>query len=365
MFMNINKKIKSTIVLSYPKPKYIMNKISGRELLDSSGIIFYQIEKKIGKANFRKLVDKAVDETIQDQEEAGIDIITDGEQRRGHYIYYTLRHLTGFNFENMYEKPVKKIIKGKLQEAYKMLVPRVISSIKYNGPFLIDNFKYIYSRTKKDIKIGFPGPSTVVDAVKNEFYKSDKELALNYAKAVKQEVIALRNAGCQIIQFDDPGLLRNPIRTQEWGIELLDKCFEGIEGITTIVHVCRSYPNKKLEKLGIVYKSDESYYPYLLDLLRKSKIDQISIEGKQENLNPAVLKHLGQKIVILGCLDVGSEKVETVEEIVNQGKAALEYIKPEQLILGPDCGLLQISRKAAKAKLSNLAKAAEILNKIL
>ena len=133
--------------------------------------------------------------------------------------------------------------------------------------------------------------------------------------------------------------------------------------MTTIVHVCRSYPNKELEKLGIRYKSDAGYYPYLLDELQKSNIQQVSIEAKQGNMNPEVLRHLGDKMtVILGCVDCGTEEVGPVEEIVAQARAALKFVPPDRLILGPDCGMLQISRRAAKEKLANLAGAAKILN---
>jgi len=359
----MDKKIKSTVVGSYPKPDYIMGDVSGRDLLDSSGNVFSQLKEKMRETQFKRLVNKAINETIQDQEEAGIDIITDGEQRRDMYIHYILRQLKGFDFENMYKKPVKKIIGDKQQEAYIMDAPGVVAKIEYSGMILVDDFKYLQRKTKKAIKISIPGPTTMVDAVHNQLYGSDEELARDYAKAIREEVIALRDAGCNLIQFDDPGLLRNIERAKEWGVNLLDECFKDIDGITTIVHVCRSYPNKEFEKKGVIYKSDESYYPYLLDLLQDSKIDQISIEGKQGNLNPSILKHLGQKTVILGCIDVGSERIETIEEIVNQGKAALEFIEPEQLILGPDCGLLELSREVAKEKIANLGKAVEILNR--
>jgi len=193
------------------------------------------------------------------------------------------------------------------------------------------------------------------------FYKSDKELAFGYSKAIRKEVSALKKAGCKIIQFDDPGLLRNLTRSEEWGISALDTCFAGID-VTPVVHICRSYPNKKYEKKNIAYKSDQGYYPHLLNLLQKSSIDQISIEAKQDNLDPSILKNLGSKTVILGCIDVGNERVETVNEIIDQAKAALRYITPEQLILGPDCGLLELSRESSKTKLTNLAKASTILN---
>jgi len=356
-------KVKSTIIGSYPKPGYLIGDLTGRELLDSDYSFMDKRRDELGEETFNTLLDKACAEVIADQNESDIDIITDGEQRRDHYIHYILKKLNGFDYQNMYEKVVKKSIKGNQKKTETQYVPRVISKIEYKYPFLIDDFNFLKSKTKKQVKIGLPGPTTVVDAVRNEYYKTDKELAFDYAKAVSKEVKALHQTGCEIIQFDDPGLLRNLERAKDWGIEALDMCFAGVNSATIIVHVCRSYPNKQLEKLGIVYKADESYYPYLLDLLQNSRVDQISIEGKQGNLNPAVFEHAGDKTIILGCLDVGDEKVESVNEIVEQGVEALAYLKPEQLVLGPDCGLLQISREAAKGKLTNLAKAVEVLNK--
>jgi len=354
-------RIKTAIVGSYPKPSYLVGSMSGREFLDSNYSFFEKKKKEVGQEELEKLLDQACEESITDQEEAGMDVITDGEERREHYIHYILKKLNGFDYKNIYEKVVKKLIDGQYRKTEKQYVPRVISEITYNNKILIDDFKFLRSKTKKEVKIGFPGPTTVIDAVRDEFYKDDKKLAFAYAKAINKEVKLLAAAGCEIIQSDDPGLLRNLERSKKWGIEALDSCFEGVDHITKIVHVCRSYPNKKLEKLGIIYKADEGYYPYLLDALQTSKIDQVSIEAKQENLNPKVLDHLGDKAVLLGCLDVGEEKVETVEEIIKQAKEALKYIKPEQLILSTDCGLLQISRKSARAKLANLAKAAKEL----
>jgi len=357
-----DKKILSTIVGSFPKPEYVLRGTSMQDVFDTSGGAFFEIEKDKGKKQFKQLLDRAVRDALTDQEEAGIDIVTDGEERREHYIFYILRCLNGFDFTRMHERVVRKMIKGTMREAYTHLVPGVVSSIRHTGPFLTDDFTYLAAQTNRVAKTTLPGPTTVVDAVHNTFYPSDKELAFAYAQAIRKEVQQLKNSGCSIIQFDDPGLLRDLPRAESWGVEALDACFEGIKGITTTVHVCRSYPDKELEKKGIFYKSDEGYYPYLLDLLQHSAIDQISIEGKQGNLNPSVLKHLGERAVLLGCIDVGTEVVETVDEIIEQAESALAYIKPEQLILAPDCGLVLISRNAAKAKLSRLAQAAQQLN---
>lgn len=352
--------IKSTIVGSYPKPKNILGNIIGHNAV-STGHILRELEKNIGTEEYKKLLDDAVNNAIKDQEDARIDIISDGEQRRGHYVKYVLRGLTGFDFENMVERKVEKLIDGTYHVAYSTIVPTVNKKIDYKNSITVQDFLYLKERTKKEIKMALPGPSTVVDSVDNKFYNENRELAFDYAKSIKKEVVSLRDAGCKIIQFDDPGLLRDIRRSEDWGIKALESCFEGID-VTTIVHVCRSYPDKELEEKNIKYKSDQEYYPELLRILKQSKVDQISIEGKQGNLNPVVLKDAGDKKILLGCIDVGNERVESVEEIIEQAKNALKYLRPKQLILAPDCGLLELSKEAAKAKLTNMAKAAEILN---
>ncbi len=238
----------------------------------------------------------------------------------------------------------------------------VDSQIEHQGPFLVEDYRYAQSRADRPVKVSVPGPSTVVDAVRNGYYASSKELAFGYASAIRQEVAALRDAGCAAVQFDDPGLMRDLERAQLWGMEALERCFEGLDGITTIVHVCRSYPNPGLEKLGFQYKSDQGYYPYVLDLVRESKIDQVSIEARSGDLNARVLEHLGEKTILLGCVDVGKEEIETVDEVLRQAEEALKYVEPHRLVLAPDCGLVLLSREAAKGKLSHLARAAARLN---
>ena len=238
----------------------------------------------------------------------------------------------------------------------------VETEIDHQGPFLIADYRYAQSHADRPVKVTLPGPSTVVDAVRNGYYASRQEVAFRYADVIRQEVAALNEAGCVTVQFDDPGLMRDLERARRWGMEALERCFEGIDGITTIVHVCRSYPNPELEKSGFHYKSDQDYYPYLLDLIRESKINQVSIEARAGALNARVLEHLGEKTILLGCVDVGKEAIESVDDILRQAERALKYVQASQLVLAPDCGLVLLSRETAKAKLSHLARAAAQLN---
>lgn len=340
-------RILTAIVGSYPKPKYIYPK-SGRQLLDNLGFSFNEKDKGL---------DKACIGAIQDQNEAGLDIITDGEERRGHYVLYVLRGLDGIDFKHL--KTVS--IRGGV---YKRDVPTVTGKIKYKEPILVDDFKFTKKYAAGIPKIGLPGPSTVIDSVADDCYKGDLEkMAFDYAKAIHKEVEALIKAGCSVIQFDDPVLLRFPGRAKKWGLKALEECFEGLENKATyIVHICCGYPNKLLERKGVAYKANKYYYKDILKWLSKSKIDVVSIEGTQSKLDLSVLPAIGKKTIMLGVLDVGVNDVETVGELYKRGQEALKYLPKEQLILAPDCGMLELTRQAAKAKLKNMAKAAQILS---
>lgn len=345
----------TAIVGSYPKPKYIYGK-SGRSLLDSVGMDFYKLESQIGSNKFKKRLDKAAKEAISDQNKAGFDIITDGEERRGHYVLYVLRGLEGIDFDHLKEVSIRGGI-------YKRIVPVVKAPIRYKESILVDDFKFTKKLSKGFAKIGLPGPSTVVDCTADEYYQDPKELAFDYAKAIRHEVAALIKAGCQVIQFDDPVLLRYPDRAVEWGLKALEACFKGFENEATfIVHICCGYPNKPLERKGISYKANKDYYGDILEWFSHSKLDAVSIEGAQSKLDLSILPAIGKKTVMLGVLDVGSNRVESIDQLVKRGREALKYLPANQLILAPDCGMLELSREAAKAKLTNMAKAVRELN---
>lgn len=348
-------RVLTAIVGSYPKPKFIFED-SGRALLDSVGMSFYNLEKEIGTKEFNKRLDKAAKQAILDQNGAGINLITDGEERRGHYVLYVLKGLRGIDFE--YLKTVS--IRGGI---YKRDLPVVTGEIKYKKPTLVNDFQFTKKYAKATPKIGLPGPSTVVDCIADDYYKDLEKLAFDYAKAIRNEVKALIKVGCRVIQFDDPVLLRYPDRAVAWGLKALETCFKGFENDATfIVHICCGYPNKPLEKKGIKYKANKDYYADVLKWFSTSKLDAVSIEGAQSKLDLSILPFIGKKSVMLGVLDVGEERVETVNELVKRGREAMKYLPANQLILGPDCGMLELSRKSAKAKLINMAKAAQILN---
>lgn len=351
-------RVLTAIVGSYPKPKYVFSK-SARTLLDSFGYALEAQGKQVGKNVFKKLLDKASLEAIEDQNTAGIDYISDGEERRGHYVIDIVRKLGGVDSNKLTRIRMRN-------SSVERDVPTVTGKITYQGPIVLDEFLFTQKNARNVAKVNLPGPSTVIDTVADEFYGEDcEQFAFDYAQAIHQEVEALIKAGAKIIQFDDPVLLHYPERAKKWGLKTLEACFAGFENQASfIVHICRGYPNKPLEKKGITYKANANYYKDILAWFSKSKIDVVSIEGAQSNLDLSILPAIGKKTIMLGVLDVGSNKVETVSTLVARGKEALQYLPKEQLILAPDCGMIELTKTAARNKLVNLVLATNQLNKM-
>jgi 5-methyltetrahydropteroyltriglutamate--homocysteine methyltransferase len=350
------RRVLTAIVGSYPKPRYVYRR-NGRSLLDSFGYAFEGRKAEIGQAEFARLLDRAALEAIEDQNRAGIDIMTDGEERRGHYVLHIVNRLDGVDAHN--RKPISMRGGTARQDA-----PRVIGKIKYKKPMVLDEFLFTNKHAKGIAKISLPGPSTVADCVADEHYHGDrKQLAFDYADAIHHEVSALITAGCQVIQFDDPVLLRHPDAAQAWGLQALERCFAGLEGQATfVVHICRGYPNKPLERKGISYKANQDYYRDVLTWLSGSKLDVVSIEGAACNLDISILSAIGKKTVMLGVVDVGENDVESVASLVTRANEALRYLPREQLILAPDCGMLELTHASARKKLINLSLAAHEVN---
>ena len=356
MQLQPNGKVLTALVGSYPKPRYVYPK-NGRSLLDSFGFAFDRRRLELGPIEFSRRLDRAALQAIKDQNHAGIDIVTDGEERRGHYVLSIVNRLGGVDAENL--KPISMRAGTSRQNA-----PRVVGKIGYKGPLLLEEFRFTKQHARGIAKIGLPGPTTVADCVADEHYEGDrKRLAFDYAEAIHHEVAALIAAGCQVVQFDDPVLLRYPDAAQAWGLEALERCFAGLEERATfVVHICRGYPNKPLERKGIGYKANQNYYRDILSWLSESRLDVVSIEGAAGNLDLSALSAIGKKGIMLGVLDVGENAVESVESLVARANEALSFVPKEQLILAPDCGMLELSRASARDKLMNLSRASRVVN---
>ncbi len=348
--------VKTTLAGTYPKPDYLFIG-DARSLIDQSGNNFYELANSIGQEEFNNRVERAVEDVVNDLNEADLDVITDGEVGRDHYIHYHLRHWAGFDYVSMGTKKLRS--GGDWDERP---VPRVTDKIAATTEYIVNDYKRVARLAKNSVKVTLPGTSTLINFTQNEFYKSKIEFAEDISKALRQIVEALYNEGCRNFQFDDPVLMRDSKDMNDWGIASLEKAIEGFRNITTGVHVCLGYPNKKLEASGIPYKADERNYAFLLKSLQNSKIDQVSIEAEQSKLDLDILEYLGDKSILLGVIDVGNEEVESVDYIVYRAQEALKYVSKEQLWLCTDCGMLMLSRESAKQKLINMSKARDILN---
>lgn len=350
-------KVLTAIVGSYPKPRYVYPR-NGRSLLDSFGFALDRRRDEVGTAEFSKLLDRAALGAIGDQDRAGIDLVTDGEERRGHYVLSIVNRLEGVDAQDL--RPI--VMRAGTS---RQMAPRVIGKLRWRESLVLDEFRFTQRHAKGMAKIGLPGPSTVADCVADEWYEGNrKALAFDYADAIRHEVEALVAAGCKIIQFDDPVLLRHPEAAQAWGLAALERCFAGLESQATfIVHICRGYPNKPLERKGVRYKANEDYYRDILCWLSQSRLDVVSIEGAACNLDLSALTAIGDKTVMLGVIDVGDNAVETVDALTARAKEALAFVPRDQLILAPDCGMLELTRASARAKLVNLSRAAHAVNR--
>lgn len=344
------------MVGSYPKPRYLW-KSSGRALLDEVGSGFRHLESRIGAEAFKRRVERATRRAVRDQDRIGIDFISDGEEGRAHYVLHLLQGLAGIDLETRQEVPIRNGL-------YRRKLPTVVDRIEYRGPITVAEFRFARDLAKGTVKVNLPGPATVADTLADNYYRNNREnLARDYAAAISAEVEHLVEAGCRAIQFDDPLLLRGLEQAGDWGIEVLDSCIHKYAGKSMFfVHICRGYPDRESEARGIEYKARQENYAQLLEWLSSTSFDVISIEAAQDNLDLSLLPAVGGKRIMLGILDVGTDRLEQPGELLGRAREALEFLSPEQLILAPDCGLIQLKRRSAVQKLRNLAKTAGLLN---
>ena len=345
----------TTVIGAYPKPDYIkitdwFNATGGTDTEYPTK--FYKNEiKKMGE-NIEDLFDKATKEIIKDQEECGINIITDGEVRRENYIHYHCRYLEGIDFENLTEKTART-------GNYKCWLPTITSKIKAREPFLVDEFLKNQSFTSKPLKITIPGPMTITDTIANAFYNSDEQMGADLADAINIEIKRLVDVGCKYIQIDEPLFARKPKNALNFGIKNLERCFKNLEDqeIEKITHICCGYPDK-LDAINYP-KAPLDSYSKISKALDKSIIDTVSIEDAHRHNDLQFLKNFKNTKIIFGLIKIASSKIETREQIISRINEALEYLDKEQLIVAPDCGLGHLPRGLAKIKLKIMVEAAK------
>jgi len=329
----------TTVIGSWPKPSWLS---SGAH--DISGWAVDR-EWRFHGEELRKKQNEATEWALIEQEATGVDIVSDGEIRRDNYVYYYCQHLDGFDSER------RARITGR-SGAWNWAAPMITGPIATRQLFLAADYQFIRDRTERRVKMTIPGPMTIIDSVKDEYYCDDVALAMDLAATIRMEVEALAAAGCNVVQFDEPVFARFPKKVSEYGLRALEACFEGVTDITTVVHICCGYPIEGYDK------ANADSYTHLAPMLANSKIDQISIEGAHRPLDPGVLQRFGDKGVIFGVVDVGDSRIETAEEIEARIKQVLDHIEPDRLSVGPDCGMVFLDPDVAKAKLMNLVEGA-------
>ncbi|MGB7257398.1 MAG: uroporphyrinogen decarboxylase family protein, partial [Pseudolabrys sp.] len=281
---------------------------------------------------------------IRDMERAGIDVITDGEMRRESYSNRFATALDGVDVD----KP------GKVQARSGMTkVPRVVGKVRRSKPVELRDMQFLRRNTDKLAKITLPGPFTMSQQAKDEFYKDDEAMTMDFAVAVNEELRDLEKAGADVIQLDEPWLRNNPEKARRYAIKAINRALDGIK-VPTVIHLCFGY--------AAVVPGDTKPQAYaFLAELAGTTAQQISIESAQPNIDFGVLKELSGKKIMLGVLNLGDLAVETPETVAKRIRRGLDYVSPENLIPAPDCGMKYLPREIAFGKLQALVKGAEIV----
>ena len=338
-------KLLTTVVGSYPQPEWLVDRKNLQSRLPPR--VRAREIWRIPEPLLQQAQDDATLLAIRDMERAGIDIISDGEMRRESYSNRFATALGGMDLDN----PGVALDRT----GHPNPVPRVAGPIRRLYPVEVRDVQFLRSNTDRRIKITVPGPFTVTQQAQDDYYHDEKALALDVAAAVNEEIKDLRAAGADVVQIDEPYLQARPEKARAYGVEVINRALEGIEG-TTALHLCFGY--------AAIVHSRPPQYAFLAEL-RDCVAKQISIEAAQERLDLSVLRQLAPKTIIVGVLDLGDMEVETPETVAGRIRAALQYVEPERLILAPDCGMKYLPRDVAFGKLCALVEGARMVRQEL
>lgn len=335
--------LEPSIVGSLPKPAWLSDpnmlrapwRLAGKELKDAQ--------------------DDAVRLALLEQEEAGLAVVTDGEVRRRHYIWGFLDGLTGVDTVNL---ATARSRGGRYSETTR--VARVVGSVERRAPVLREACEFARAATSRTLKVTMPGPMTIVDSVADEHYGTDrKTLAMHFAAILNAEARDLVSAGADVIQFDEPCFNIYLDEVVAWGIEALEACMDGVSA-KKAVHICYGYGTPVVLEWK-TKNTDWGHYGVTLPLLARSRVDQVSVECAASGVDLAVLKELGDKDVLLGAIDVGTDEVESPEVVAGRLRRALAHVPVARLFPCTDCGLVPRTREASRGKMRALAEGAAIV----
>jgi 5-methyltetrahydropteroyltriglutamate--homocysteine methyltransferase len=326
------------LVGSYAQPGWLIDrgKLAGRFPPRVRARELWRVEEP----HLEEAQDDATLLAIRAQEEAGLDIITDGEMRRESYSNRFATALDGVDIDN----PGTALDRS----GHPNPVPRIVGQIRRQHPVEAEDVRFLRRHTDRPIKMTVPGPFTMAQQAQNDHYPDEASVALAYAEAVNDEIRDLFDAGADMVQIDEPYLQARPEQAREYGVAALERALDGINGMTA-VHVCFGYA-------AIIHERPTGYS--FLPELAACSCDAVSIETAQSQLDCSVLAELPGKKIILGVIDLGDHTVETADVVADRIRRALPYVPAEDLIAAPDCGMKYLPREAAFGKLRALAEGA-------
>ena len=333
----------TTLVGSYPQPEWLIDraKLAGRFPPRVRAKELWRVpEPWLAEAQ-----NDATILAIKAQEDAGLDIITDGEIRRESYSNRFATALEGVDLDN----PGSALDRS----GHPNPVPRITGRIRRRHAVEVDDVKFLRAHTSKPIKITVPGPFTMSQQAQNDFYPSAKEAAMDYAAAVNAEIKDLLAAGADIVQIDEPYLQARPEPAREYGLDALNVALDGATG-TTCVHICFGYA-------AIIHERPTGYS--FLPELAGCRCGQVSIETAQSNLDCAVLAKLPGKQILLGVVDLSDMTVETPEIVAGRIRRALPFVAAENILVATDCGMKYLPREVADGKMRAMAAGAAIMRR--
>jgi 5-methyltetrahydropteroyltriglutamate--homocysteine methyltransferase len=336
----MKRSLQTTIAGSLPKPAWLCppRQLWAPWLLEGDALAE-------GKRDAVRLV-------LRDQEHAGIDIVTDGEQTRRHFVTTFIEGLDGVDFEH------RRTVR--IRNRYDADVPVVVGPVSRRAPVFVEDAHFLRSATERKVKFTLPGPMTMVDTLYDDHYKSREKLAWAFAGILNEEARAIAATGVDVIQFDEPAFNVYFDEVRDWGIAALERAAAGLP-CTTAVHICYGYGIKAniewKKTLGSEWRQYEETFPRLA----ASKIDQVSLECANSRVPIDLIGLLGDKDVLVGAIDVASEKVETPEEVAATIRAALAFVRPERLYPCTNCGMVPLPRDVARAKLAALGAGAALV----
>jgi len=335
----------TSLVGSYPQPDWLVDRdnLRGRFPPRVRAKEVWRIDPKF----LEEAQDDATLIAIRDQERAGIDIITDGEMRRESYSNRFATALEGIDIDN----PGSALDRS----GHPNPVPRIAGKIRRKYPVEVRDTEFLRRNTDRKIKITVPGPFTMSQQAQNDFYRHLADAALDYAKAVNQEIKDLFAAGADVVQIDEPYMQARPAPAREYGLAALEAALDGVKG-TTAVHICFGYAH-------IIHARPEGYS--FLPEFHNCSVKQVSIETAQSKLDTTVLETLPDKTIVLGVIDLDDMSVETPEVVAARISRALPHCPAERIIVAPDCGMKYLPREVAYGKMVSMVKGAALVREAL